>query len=278
MGTLDGKVAVVTGVGRPLGIGEATALTLAREGAAVVVSDICRTYEGDLSWYPLGAWEYLESVAKKITDTGGKARAAKVDITKKDEVESMIAGAVKEFGRLDILVNNVGSAVGVGPFLDIPEAAWHKTIEVNVTGTFYCIRAAIPKMKKAGGGRIVNVSSTAGIRGYAEYGAYCASKFAVIGMTQTAAAEFAKDNILINAVCPEFVETSLGKDEYRYIAMLKGITPEEAREITVKAIPVGRPAVAQDVAGVIYFLASPLGDYLVGQSIAITGGYEFHLA
>jgi len=276
MGTLDGKVAVVTGVGRPMGIGEATAVRLAREGAAVVISDICRTYNGDLSWYPLGGWEHLESVNRKISAAGGTARSVRADITKKDDVESMIAETVDTFGRLDILVNNAGSAVGVGPFLDISEAAWDKTMEVNVKGTLYCMRAAIPEMKKTGGGRIINVSSAAGLRGISEYGAYCASKFAVIGMTQTAAAEFAKDNILINAVCPEFVETSLGRDEYQYIAMLKGITAEQARELLVRAIPLGRPASAEDIAGVIYFLSSPLSDYIVGQSIPVTGGLEFY--
>ncbi|MBN1572705.1 MAG: SDR family oxidoreductase [Deltaproteobacteria bacterium] len=274
MGTLDGKVAIVTGVGRPDGIGEATALKMAEEGANVVISDICRTYEGDMSWYPLGGWEYLESVAKKIEDMGRKAKAFKVDITKKDEIEEMVKETVKVFNRIDILVNNAGSGVGVGPFLDIPEAAWDKTMEVNVKGTFYCMRAVIPEMLKVGGGRIINLSSTAGLMGPAEYGAYSPSKFAIIGMTQTVALEYAPKNILINAVCPHFVETSMGRDEYQYIAMLNGITPEEAREKSIKTIPIGRPATGRDIADVIYFLASPLGSYMVGQAVPITGGGE----
>lgn len=274
MGTLDGKVAIVTGVGRPDGIGEATALKMAEEGASIVISDICRTYEGDLSWYPLGGWEYLESVVKKIKDMGKKAKAFKVDITKKNEIEEMVKETVKDFKRIDILVNNAGSAVGVGPFMDIPEASWDKTMEVNVKGTFLCMRAVIPEMLKSGFGRIINVSSTAGLMGASEYGAYSPSKFAIIGMTQTVASEYAPKNILVNAVCPHFVETSLGRDEYQYIAMLKGITTDEAREESIKTIPIGRPATGRDIANVIYFLASPLGSYMVGQAVAITGGGE----
>lgn len=275
MGALDGKVAVITGVGRPMGIGEAAAIKLAREGADVVVSDICRTYEGDLSWYPLGGWEHLESVVEKINKMGGRAKAFKVDITKKDEVQHMVEGTIKEFGRLDILVNNVGSAVGVGDFLDISQEAWDKTFEVNVKGTFYCMRAAIPEMLKVGGGRIINISSTEGLLGHAGYGAYTSSKFAIIGLTQTAAAEFAPKNILINAICPLFVETSLGRDEYLFISIRKNITPEEARGEVTKTIPLGRLATAEDIANVIYFLASPMGSYMVGQAIAVTGGGEF---
>lgn len=275
MGTLEGKVAVITGVGRPMGIGEAAAIKLAREGAAVVVSDICRTYGGDLSWYPVGGWEHLESVVKKINEMGGRAKAFEVDITKKDEVQDMVEGTIEKFGRLDILVNNAGSAVGVGGFLDISEEAWDKTFEVNVKGTFYCMRAAIPEMLKVGGGRIINISSSESLLGHAGYGAYTSSKFAVIGMTQTAAAEFAPKNILINAIYPLFVETSLGKDEYLFIATRKNITPEEAREEVIKTIPLGRLATAEDIANVIYFLASPMGSYMVGQAIAVTGGGEF---
>lgn len=278
MRALDGKVAVITGVGRPEGIGEATAIKLSNEGAAVVITDICRNYEGDLSGWPLGAWEYLVSLEKRIKDRGGEAHALKVDITQKDEVQQMIDVTVREFGRLDILVNNAGTAAGVGPFLEISENAWDKTMEVNVKGTFYCMRAAIPEMLKGQGGRIVNIASTAGFQPVAEFGAYCVSKYAVIGMTQTAALEFASKNILINALCPHIIETALGKDEYLFLAALKGISVAEAKEEIVKAIPIGRVGRAEDVANVVYFLVSPLNSYMVGQVIAVTGGGEFPAA
>lgn len=165
MGLLDGKVAIVTGAGRPLGIGEATAIKLAEEGANVVVSDIARTYEGDLWWYPLGDMDHLQVVVKKIRELGRNALAFKVDVTKRDEVQAMVEGTVNGFGRADILVNNAGSAVGTGPFLASDEAAWDKTVDVNVKGTFHCMRAAIPEMLRIGGGRIINISSVGGLKG-----------------------------------------------------------------------------------------------------------------
>jgi NAD(P)-dependent dehydrogenase (short-subunit alcohol dehydrogenase family) len=275
MGLLDGKVAIVTGAGRPRGIGEATAIKLAQEGADVVVSDICRTYEGDLSWYPLGGMDHLQTIVAKIEALGRKAAAFGVDITKQDEVQAMVDGTVEEFGRLDALVNNAGSAVGVGPFLEIDEAAWDKTFEVNVKGTFYCMRAAIPEMLKTGGGRIINVSSTSGLRGARQYGAYDASKFAVVGMTQTAAVEFAPQNILINAVCPGSVDTSLTRNELEFSSSTHGMTPDEMIEEDSKGIAMGRWAVGEDIANVICFLASPLNTYMVGQALAVEGGKEF---
>jgi NAD(P)-dependent dehydrogenase (short-subunit alcohol dehydrogenase family) len=275
MGLLDDKVAIVTGVGRPRGIGEATALKFAREGADVVVSDICREYEGDMSFYPLGGMDHLQKVVKKIEETGRKGLAFQVDITKKEEVQSMVEGTVKEFGKLDILVNNAGSAVGVGPFLTIDERAWDKTFDVNVKGTFYCMRAAIPEMLKIGQGRIVNVSSTSGLRGALNYGAYDASKFAVTGMTQTAAAEFAPQNILINCVCPGSVDTSLTQDEMEFFASALDATPEELKEMESERIAIGRWAVGEDIANVICFLASPMNTYMVGQAVSVEGGKEF---
>jgi len=275
MALLDGKVAIVTGAGRPRGIGEATAIKLAQEGADVAVSDICRIYEQDLSWYPLGDMDHLHAVVGKIESFGRRARAFKVDVTRRDEVQAMIDRTVEDFGRLDILVNNAGSAVGVGPFLDVDEGAWDKTFEVNVKGTFYCMRAALPVMLEAGGGRIVNVSSTSGLKGSLHYGAYDASKFAVVGMTQTAAAEFASRNILINCVCPGSVHTSLTQDELELLASASGTTPEQIIDEESKQIAVGRWAVGADIANAICFLASPLNTYMVGQALAVEGGKEF---
>jgi len=275
MGLLDGMVAVVTGAGRPRGIGEATALKLAQEGADVAISDICRLYEEELAWYPLGELEHLQAVVKKIEDMGRRAAAFKVDVTSRNEVQAMIDETVEEFGRLDILVNNAGYAVGVGPFLAVDEVSWDKTFDVNVKGTFYSMRAAIPVMVEAGGGRIVNVSSTSGLRGARHYGAYDASKFAVVGMTQTAAAEFAPHNILINCVCPGSVHTSLTQDELELHASTCQTTPEELIDKENQRIAIGRWAVGQDIANVICFLASPLNTYMVGQALAVDGGKEF---
>lgn len=275
MQDLEGKVAVVTGAGRPLGIGRGCALRLAERGADVVVSDICRQYEGDMAFYSLGEWEQLQKAVGEIEALGRKGLAFKVDVTIKDEVQAMVDETIKHWGRIDILVNNAGTGVGVGPFLDINEEAWDKTFDVNVKGTFYCCRAVIPHMIEQGGGKIINISSTAGLRGAAQYGAYVPSKFAVVGLTELLAAEFAPQKINVNAVCPAMVDTDLGIAEYHFLAAVQGSTFEEVREATRKSIPLGRAATADDIADVVAFLASPQSDYMVGQSIAVTGGMEF---
>jgi NAD(P)-dependent dehydrogenase (short-subunit alcohol dehydrogenase family) len=275
MGELDGKVAIVTGVGRPRGIGRACALRFARMGADVVVSDICRRYEGDLAFYNLGDWEQLQTVVKEVESLGRRALAFKVDVTKKAEIEEMVAGSLDKFGKIDILVNNAGSGVGVGPFLTISEEAWDKTFAVNAKGTFLCCQAVLPGMIERQYGKIVNIASTAGLRGGAAYGAYGASKFSVVGITQVMAAEFSRFKININCVCPAMVETDLGLEEYEFLSFVHGGTVEEARQRVINRIPLGRPAVAEDIANAVAFLVSEQSNYLVGQYIAVTGGIEF---
>ena len=274
MGQLDGKVAVVTGVGRPLGIGRASALKLAEMGADVMISDLCRKYEGDLEFYNLGQWEQLEKAAGEIEEMGRKGRAFKVDVTIRSEIEEMVSAVVDEFGHIDILVNNAGTGVGVGPFLNIGEAAWDKTIDVNLKGIFHCCQLIIPHMIEAGGGNIINISSGAGLRGAALYGAYAASKFAAVGISQVLAAEFAPLGIHVNAVCPGIVDTDMGFDQYEFLSFMRGTSIEEVRGNLNKRIPLGRAATAEDVAEVVGFLASPAADYVVGQAIRVSGGME----
>lgn len=275
MGELDGKVAIVTGVGRPRGIGRACALKFAAMGADVVISDICRKYEGDLAFYHLGDWEQLQKVVDDIKALGRRALAFKVDVTRKDEIEGMVAGTVKEFGKIDILLNNAGSGVGVGPILTISEEAWDKTFAVNAKGTLLCSQAVLPGMMERRYGKIVNIASTAGLRGSADYGAYGASKFAVVGLTQILAAEFSQFNININCVCPAMVETDLGFEEYEFLSFVRGGTIEEARQGVISQIPLGRPALGEDIANVVAFLVSEQANYMTGQSVAVTGGIEF---
>ena len=274
MGQLNGKVAVVTGVGRPLGIGRASALKLAEMGADVMISDLCRKYEGDLEFYNLGQWEQLEKAAGEIEGMGRKGRAFKVDVTIRSEIEEMVNAVLDEFGHIDILVNNAGTGVGVGPFLNIGEAAWDKTIEVNLKGIFHCCQLIIPHMIEAGGGNIINISSGAGLRGAALYGAYAASKFAAVGISQVLAAEFAPLGIHVNAVCPGIVDTDMGFDQYEFLSFMRGTSIEEVRGNLNKRIPLGHAATAENVAEVVGFLASPAADYVGGQAIRVSGGME----
>ncbi|UCD57724.1 MAG: SDR family oxidoreductase [Candidatus Hydrogenedentota bacterium] len=275
MGFLDGKTAIITGAGRPRGIGRSCALRLAHDGADVVISDICRKYEGDLAFYNLGDWEQLQNVVGEVEALGRRALAFRVDVTKKDEIQGMIDGTLKEFGRIDILVNNAGSGVGVGPFLTISEEAWDKTFEVNAKGTYLCCQAVLPTMLERKSGKIVNIASTAGLRGNASYGAYGASKFAVVGMTQIVAAEFAQFGINVNCVCPAMVETDLGFEEYEFLSFVRGGTVEEVRQAVIDSIPLGRAATGDDIADVVAFLVSEQASYMIGQAIAVTGGMEF---
>ena len=276
MGELDGKVAVVTGAGRPRGIGRACAVRLATMGADVVVSDICRKYEDDLAFYHVGDdRKQLQSVVKEIEGHGGRGLAFEVDVTKKHEIEQMVEGTLEQFGKIDILLNNAGSGVGVGPFLTISEEAWDKTFAVNAKGTFLCCQSVLPGMIERNYGKIVNIASGAGLRGSASYGAYGASKFSVVGMTQIMAAEFAQFNININCVCPAMVETDLGFEEYEFLSFVRGGTVEEARKRVIEQIPLGRAATADDIANVVAWLASERSNYMVGQALAVSGGMEF---
>ncbi len=274
MGELSGKVAIVTGCGRPRGIGRACARALAAEGAAVVVSDVCREFEPELRLHGTGSWDGLEDAAAEIRALGAEAHAVRCDVTSRSEVEALVAETVARFGGVDILVNFAGCAVGVGDLAIIREEAWDKTMAVNVKGPFLCTQAAAPEMRKRGGGKVVMMSSQAGLRGGARYGAYAASKHALVGLTQVLGAELAPDGIQVNAICPGLVDTDLGFEQYAFLAGLEGLSIDEIRRELVKKIPLGRFETPEDVANVCLFLVSPHSDYIVGQALAVTGGYS----
>jgi len=271
---LSGKVAIVTGCGRKRGIGRACAVALAAEGASVVLSDLCREYEPELRLHGLGTREVLEEAVAEIREKGGTAHALSCDVTVKAEVEAMVGETLAEFSGLDILVNNAGCAVGVGDLAMIGEAAWDKTMAVNVKGAFLCTQAAAPHMIERGGGKVIMMSSQAGIRGGARYGAYAASKHALIGLTQVLGDELAPHHIQVNAICPGLVDTDLGFEQYAFLAGMQGLSVEELRRQLLAKIPAGRFETPEDVAAICLFLASRRSDYLVGQAISVTGGYS----
>jgi NAD(P)-dependent dehydrogenase (short-subunit alcohol dehydrogenase family) len=274
MRELEGKVALVTGCGRERGIGRACALALAGEGASVVISDVCREFEPEIRLHGLGTRQGLDQAVEEIEARGGKAHAVECDVTAKADVERMVEETVSRFGSLDILVNNAGCAVGVGDLAIISEAAWDKTMAVNVKGAFLCSQAAAPHMIERGGGKVIMMSSQAGISAGARYGAYGASKHALIGLTQVLGAELAPHNIQVNAICPGLVDTDLGYEQYGFLAGLSGLSVEKLREKLLEKIPVGRFETGEDVANVCLFLASARSDYMVGQALVVTGGYS----
>jgi len=278
MASLTGKVAIVTGCGRPLGMGEAIALKLAEEGASVAICDLCRPYDEDLGLprelvnQTLGGWEHLEEVVCRIEALGAKGKAFRTDVSDRAEVEALVAGALAAFGRLDILVNSAATTVGVGPFLEMHEAAWHKSFAVNATGPFHLMRAAIPEMLKGGGGSIVNiVTMPGGAVGYAGYGA---SKAALHNLTETVAVELAPHNVRVNAVVPGWIATSMGRDECAWIAREQGTSEAEVMASIARRIPQQRAGTAQDVANAVYFLASDLASYVTGATLRVDGGYH----
>lgn len=270
---LKGKVAIVTGCGRPLGIGRACALKLAEAGAKVVVSDLCGKYEGGIQLHGLGTAEQLDKLVEEIKQHGGEALAVRCDVTIKAEVAELIAQTVKAFDRIDIIVNNAGCAVGVGPIEMVSEAAWDKTMAVSVNGSWLVTQAALPHLKKQGGGKVINMSSMAGISSGERQGAYAAAKHAVIGITQTLGKELAPHNIQVNALCPGLIDTDLGHEQYQFLAMVEGVDVAAMREILLKKIPAGRFGTAEDVANACLFYASSLSDYVSGQACVVSGGY-----
>ena len=253
-----GKIALVTGAGR--GIGKAIAVRFAREGSDMVVNDI------DI--------EHARVVADEISSLGCRALAVKADVSRSTEVEEMREDVEKAYGpRLDILVNNAGIAK-ILPFTETTEEIWDRIIGVNLKGAFLCCKAFVPWMMEQGHGKIINMSSKSGKVGNSWFAAYCASKFAVIGLTQSLALDLAPHGIHVNAVCPGIVFTPAWDELEKEYARKRGLAVEQAREYLVGKIPLGRPQTPEDVASTAAFLASDESSYMTGQAINVTGGQE----
>lgn len=249
--TLEGRVAIVTGAGR--GIGEVIALTLAARGADLVINDLDA--------------EPLAEVALKLAQTT-KARVVQVvgDIASSETAERMVAAATGELGRLDILVNNAGGTRG-GMKLsqDTKDEDWRVTIDINLTGTFLCSKAALPAMREQGYGRIVNISSTAGFNLCATpVAAYTAAKAGIIGLTRHMGFEAAPWGVTVNCVCPGHIATPR--------MMAKEAPDEESLRWLTKQVPVGRIGKPEDIAEAVLFLASDKSSFICGTTLLVDGG------
>jgi len=243
---LQGRTVLVTGGAR--GIGRACCEMFAEAGARVAVN-YCLERPA------------AEQVVREIIERGGEAFSLAADVSIADEAEMMVDDTIDRFGRIDVLVNNAGIWKG-SPIDEISNGEWSEMIGINLTGTFHMIRAAVPHMKRAGGGRIVNISSTAGQRGEALHSHYAASKGAVIALTKSLAVELAGDKILTNCVAPGWVETDMSRET------LEG--PEAQAVFDV--IPVGRAGSAREIAGAVLFLASDLATFINGEIVNVNGG------
>ena len=277
---LTGKVAIVTGAGGRHGIGRSIATRLASEGADVVVTDIVQSLEGIRPEDALEGWEGLPSVVKEIESMGRKSLGIYSDVSVQGDVNELVKEVVEKFGKIDILVNNAGSRPGKDRVLvvDLEEEALDLVMRVNVKGTFLCSQAVVKQMiAQKSGGKIVVISSGAGKKGIARYAAYCASKFALIGFTQSLAKEVGEYGINVNAICPGLVDT----ERVDFIAAALANSAESGAEYRAEMIqerstvvPLGRVAQGEDIANTAAFLCSDQSDYLTGLSISVSGGSE----
>ncbi|BCL13196.1 diacetyl reductase [Micromonospora sagamiensis] len=253
---IQGKVAIVTGAGR--GIGRAIALRLADDGADVAVNDVRA--------------EGAEAVAEEIRARGRRAVAVPADVSDRDTVFGMVAKVADDLGRVDVMVSNAGMAQ-IKPLTEVTSQDLEPLFRLNVFGVLYCMQAAVAEMQKQGsGGKIINAASIAGHSAFDYLGAYSATKFAVIGITQAAAKELAQFGITVNSYCPGIVGTDMWEAIDQKLSGYLGLEQGEALKKYAGGIPLGRVETPEDVAAFVSYLAGPDSDYMTGQSVMIDGG------
>lgn len=264
MSLFDNKVVIVTGAGRAGGMGEATALKFAEHGARIVVTDLVRDAHRDSDK------AQLDNVADEIRRRGNDVIAVGVDVTDRAQVEKCVAAALDVFGTIDVLVNNAGTAIGAGPFLEQTDQQWRTSFDVHVMGTTNFCREVIPVMQKGDGGAIVNNASMLGLAAEPYTAAYTATKFALVGLTKVIAAEFGGENIRCNAVCPGSVDTPMQEAGIKQFAKWYGVSEAEALA-DAERNALGRSAAPEEVADVIVWLASSMASFVSGAAIPVTG-------
>ncbi len=244
-----GKVALVTGAAS--GIGRATALAFSAAGASVLVSDVQE--------------EAGEQTVGLIRAAGGRAKFVRCDVSHEDEVEAMVERCIESFGRLDFACNNAGIEGASSAVTDLSGEEWNRILAVNLTGTWYCMRHELPVMLRQGGGSVVNVASIAGVVGFPNASAYVASKHGVVGLTRSAALEYARQGIRINVVCPGVIETPM-------ITRATGGDATAAAQFAQGA-PAGRMGQPEEIASAVLWLCSAGAGYTIGHPLVVDGGW-----
>jgi len=274
MGSLDGRVALVTGAGRAKGIGRGIALRLAQAGADVAVTDLARpTPALDIAGVGVGDDPAeLERTAELVRRLGRRSHAAAVDVSNADSVHDGVESVTAALGPVTILVNNAGTAVGTGAFEESVDADWELSWKVNVLGPVRMSRAVLPGMKAAGVGSIVNIASTLGVAALPMYGSYTVTKHAVVGLTRLMSQELAPFGVRTNAVAPGYIVTDMGEAELAHIAATMSLTVDEAAATVQNEVPVGRLGAPSDVAGAVTWLVDPDSSFINGAVIPVHGG------
>lgn len=248
-GSLNGKTVLVTGAGS--GIGHCTARLMAQQGARVAVSDVNE--------------EAGQETLRQIRSSGGEAIFVAADVSRKEDVDRMIAETLNAFGRLDCAFNNAGIEGSSAPTAACSDDNWHRTLAINLTGLWYCLRAELLVMQRQGAGAIVNMASIAGLVGFEGLPAYVASKHGVVGLTKTAALECAKTGIRVNAICPGVIDTPMvgrlaNKDDVAKAALADGAPVDR----------LGRP---EEVAAAVVWLCSDAASFVTGIAMPVDGGW-----
>ncbi len=280
---LDGKIALITGAGGMRGVGRATVMKLAGQGADIALTDVHRETSDLPPAEVRNEWGGIDTVSEEVQALGRRALPVYCDLSDPAQIERMVEQTISQFGRIDILVNNARAIIGKDkvPVTELAKEVWDHFLAINTTAVFLCTKLVARHMIDAGnGGRIINIASNAGKQASANGAAYSASKFAVIGLTQATAMDLAPHNITVNAVCPGPINTDRMSYWERDQAQERGITQEEFRgqivESSAQNTPLGRIAEAQDVANMVAFLAGEDASFITGQSYNVNGGQLFH--
>ena len=279
MSMLAGKVALITGCGRLKGLGRGMALAFAAEGADLAITDVAREGTRNVGEHgedeELAGWQGLDSLTAEVEQLGRSALPLLGDVSRRADAERLVAQTLERYGTIDVLVNNAGAPHGDDRSYawEIPEAAYDQVMAINAKGTFLMSTAVVRHMLARGGpGRIINIASVAGKVGLTKRAVYCASKFAIIGLTQAMAQELAPHGITVNAICPGGMDTARNRSStYREESNPDTNSAETLR--LIGAAPVGRKGTAADIARAALFLADPAADFVTGQSINIDGGF-----